>query len=983
MLKNLFTKVVGDPNQKELARLQPTVDQINALEPELARMSDADLHALTEEFRAHILSETGDLKSRLESTRAEALAEEDPDARRRIDLQVKKLEGELSKSEEALLDAFIPRAFAAVREASQRTIGQRHFDVQLLGGMVLHKNKIAEMKTGEGKTLVATLPLYLNALLGYGAHLVTPNDYLSKFGAQWMGPIYHALGLSVGVIQHDSAFRFDPDFKTEDDRFDKLRPVPRREAYTADVTYGTNNEFGFDYLRDNMVWNLNQLVQRPLHYAIVDEVDNILIDEARTPLIISGPAEESSDYYKRFAGLVRFLRPSTNDDEPDAEPDGDYAVEAKTRNVTLTESGVENMERAIGVDNLYSPENLALLPYLDNALRAHVVYKRDKDYIVKDGEVIIVDEFTGRLMYGRRYSEGLHQAIEAKENVTVQRESLTYATITFQNYFRMYRKLAGMTGTAKTEEEEFQKIYNLEVAVIPTHRPMIREDYADVIYKTEAAKFKAVVEEIEELNQAGRPVLVGTVAIETSERLSDMLKRRGITYKVLNAKEHEKEASIIAQAGRLRAVTVATNMAGRGVDILLGGNPEGLARETLRRQGKDLTQVTPDEWKAALADAEQKCAEEKVQVVELGGLHILGTERHEARRIDNQLRGRSGRQGDPGSSRFYISLEDDLMRRFGGDRIKGVMDWAKMEDDVPLEHSLLSKSIEQAQTRVEGYNFDVRKHVLEYDDVVNKQREVIYAQRRTILTETNLRPIIFSMIEDEIAGLVGPFTSAQHDDEWDLHGLILAARSLIPLPATLTTQDWKGLSADEIEDQLVEYAETAYDEKAKQIGGMMLEAERLTLLRAVDSHWVRHLTDLDVLREGIGLRAYGQQNPLVAYKKEAFETFDEMNASIRSQVAREIFRVQLQPQPVAAPAARPLRANVTAGAKGQKPIRKAAVATIGRNEPCPCGSGKKYKQCHGRPGAEPLPASAVSGTRPREAAPGKVPQAPRLGKSAK
>ncbi len=962
MLKNLFTKVAGDPSERELARLQPLVDRINALEPDFERLSDGDLRAVTGEFRTRIAADTADLKARLDAARAEALAEADPDTRRRLDLDIKKREDELFKREQALLDEFLPRAFAAVREASKRTIGLRHFDVQLLGGMVLHQNKIAEMKTGEGKTLVATLPLYLNALLGYGAHLVTPNDYLSKFGAQSMGPIYHALGLSVGVIQHETAFRFAPDFKTEDDRFDKLRPVLRGEAYTADITYGTNNEFGFDYLRDNMVWKLDQMVQRPLTYAIVDEVDNILIDEARTPLIISGPAEESSDHYRRFAELVRRLRLSANGDEPDVEPDGDYVVDAKARNATLTESGVEKIERALNLDNLYSPENSDLLPYLDNALRAHAVYRRDKDYIVKEGAVIIVDEFTGRLMYGRRYSEGLHQAIEAKEGVTVQRESLTYATITFQNYFRMYRKLAGMTGTARTEEEEFQKIYNLDVVVIPTHRPMIRAEYADVIYKIEAAKFGAVVGEIEELHRMGRPVLVGTVAIETSERLSGMLRRRGIPHNVLNAKEHEKEASFIAQAGRVGAVTVATNMAGRGVDILLGGHPEGLAREALRRQGKDLTQVTKEEWQAALKEAEHKCAADKQKVIELGGLHILGTERHEARRIDNQLRGRAGRQGDPGSSRFYISLEDDLMRRFGGDRIKGIMDWAQMDEDVPLEHGMLSKAIEQAQTRVEGYNFDIRKHVLEYDDVVNKQREVIYAQRRKILTETNLRPIIFDMVEDEIGAMVQQFTSAKYHDEWDLHALMSAARGLIPLPATLTVEDWKGSSADEIEEQLIEYAEKAYDEKARQLGELMPEAERVTLLRAVDSHWVRHLTDLDILREGIGLRAYGQQNPLIAYKKEAFETFDEMNASIRSRVARDIFRIQAQPAQAAAPlarrpAARPLRSNLSAAAQGQRPVRKAAAQSIGRNEPCPCGSGKKYKHCHGRPGAEPLPAS--------------------------
>ena len=965
MLKNIFSKVIGDPNEKELVRLQPIVDQINALESEFERLSDAHLRAVTEEFRARIQADTADLKARLQTARGQALAEEDPAARRRLDLDVKKIEDDLFKVEQGLLDEFLPRAFAYVREAARRTIGLRHFDVQVLGGMVLHKNKIAEMKTGEGKTLVATLPLYLNALLGYGAHLVTPNDYLSKFGAQAMGPIYHALGLSVGVIQHETAFRFDPEFKTEDDRFDKLRPVSRREAYAADITYGTNNEFGFDYLRDNMVWSLSQMVQRPLYYAIVDEVDNILIDEARTPLIISGPAEESSDNYRRFAELVRRLRPSTNGDDEEAEPDGDYVIEEKTRNVTLSESGVSKLESWINVDNLYAPDNSGLLPYLDNALRAHAVFKRDKDYIVKDGEVIIVDEFTGRLMYGRRYSEGLHQAIEAKEGVTVQRESLTYATITFQNYFRMYRKLAGMTGTAKTEEEEFQKIYNLDVAMIPTHKPMIRDDTADVIYKTEVAKFKAVVNEIDALHQQGRPVLVGTVAIETSERLSGMLRRRGVPHQVLNAKEHEKEAGVIAQAGRAGTVTVATNMAGRGVDILLGGNPEGLAREALRRQGKDLTQVTKEEWQAALKEAEARCADEKKNVVELGGLHILGTERHEARRIDNQLRGRAGRQGDPGSSRFYISLEDDLMRRFGGDRIKSIMDWAKMEEDVPLEHGLLSKSIEQAQTRVEGYNFDIRKHVLEYDDVVNKQREVIYAQRRKILTETNLRPIIVDMLADEIHDLVAQHTAGRHRDEWDLHGLMSAARGLLPLPATLVIDEWeKAGSLEAIEEQLLEFSEQAYDAKTKQMGERMPEAERITLLRAVDQHWVRHLTDLDMLREGIGLRAYGQQNPLIAYKKEAFETFDEMNASIRSRVARDIFRVQAQPaQPAGSPTrqARPVLASTAS--KGQKPVRRAAAEAVGRNDPCPCGSGKKYKHCHGRPDAGPLPAPAKAASK--------------------
>ncbi len=957
MFKNLFNKIAGDSNSRYVSKLQPIVDEINGLEREYEALSDDELRAVTADFRAELAETLSGLRAELEEARQTMQqATDDIDHRRQLEFKVKKLEDEFFKAEHDKLTEFLPHAFAAVRESAKRYIGQRHFDVQLIGGIVLHQGQIAEMKTGEGKTIVATLPLYLNALAGHGGHLVTPNDYLSKVGAQLMGPIYHGLGLSVGVIQHESAFLFDPSIKSADERYNHLRPVPRQQAYQADVTYGTNNEFGFDYLRDNMVVDLSQCVQRELHYAIVDEVDNILIDEARTPLIISGPAEESSDLYVRFAELVRRLKPTTNDDEDN--PNGDYVVDLKSRGATLTEAGIEKIEKWLGIDNLYDPQYFEWIPYLDNALRAEVVYKPDKDYIVKDGQVIIVDEFTGRLMFGRRYSEGLHQAIEAKEKVAVQRESLTYATITFQNYFRMYRRLAGMTGTAKTEEEEFQKIYNLDVVVIPTHRPMIREDLPDMIFKTEDAKFRSVVQEIEALHTAGRPVLIGTVAIETSERLSGMLKRRGIPHNVLNAKEHEKEAVFIAQAGRSGAVTVATNMAGRGVDILLGGNAEGLARETLRKSGVDLATVSPEQWQAALSEAQAQVAVDREKVVALGGLHILGTERHEARRIDNQLRGRAGRQGDPGSSRFYISLEDDLMRRFGGDRIKGVMDWAKMDDEQPLEHSLLSKSIEQAQVRVEGYNFDIRKHVLEYDDVVNTQRGVIYAQRRKILTEQNLRPIIMDMIYDEIHALVAQHTAGSYDD-YDLSGLMIGARGLIPLPATLTPEDWRDEKPDRIEEQLIEYAEKAYEAKSKQLGDLMPQAERQTLLRAVDNHWVRHLTDLDGLREGIGLRAFGQQNPVVAYKKEAADMYDAMLASIRSQVARDIFRVQIMPQmPVAAPARR-LSTNAPGSTgKGRLPVRTVASDAIGRNDPCPCGSGKKYKQCHGAPGAAPLPVAA-------------------------
>ncbi len=952
MLKNLFGKIAGDPNARVIGKLQPIVDEINALEVEYQALSDDELRATTTDFRTELEEALAEPRAQLAEARAEALEEEDSDRRRQLDLRVKKLDDELFKAENDLLTDFLPHAYAAVREAAKRNIGQRHFDVQLIGGIVLHQGQIAEMRTGEGKTIVATLPLYLNALPGHGAHLVTPNDYLSKVGAQLMGPIYHGLGLTVGIIQHESAFLFDASIKSADERYNLLRPVSRAEAYRADITYGTNNEFGFDYLRDNMVSDLSQCVQRELHYAIVDEVDNILIDEARTPLIISGPAEESSDMYVKFSELVRRLHPTTNDDEDN--PNGDYVIEAKTRNATLTDAGIEKIEKWLGVDNLYDPQYFDWIPYLDNALRAGVIYKLDKDYIVKDGQVIIVDEFTGRLMYGRRYSEGLHQAIEAKEKVAVQRESLTYATITFQNFFRMYRKIAGMTGTAKTEEEEFQKIYNLDVRVVPTHRPMIRDDMTDVIFKTEASKFKAVVDEIEEMNTAGRPVLIGTVAIETSEMLASMLKRRGIPHNVLNAKEHEKEAIFIAQAGRPRSVTVATNMAGRGVDILLGGNPEGLARDILRKKGVDLADVPTEEWTAALAEAEAQIAVDREKVLALGGLHIIGTERHEARRIDNQLRGRAGRQGDPGSSRFFVSLEDELMRRFGGDRIKGVMDWAKMDEDQPLEHSLLSKSIEQAQVRVEGYNFDIRKHVLEYDDVVNTQRNVIYAQRRKILTETHLTPIVMDMIYDEVHGIVAQHTGGRLD-EYDLSGLMVAARGLIPLPATLTPDDWRDLPPSEIEAQLIDFADKAYEAKKHLLGDLMPQAERLTLLRAVDNLWVRHLTDLDALREGIGLRAFGQQDPLNAYKTEAAVTYDMMLASIRSQVARDIYRVQAaQPVPVATPRRLSTNAPSSSG-KGRTPVRTIASDGIGRNDPCPCGSGKKYKHCHGAPGAGPLP----------------------------
>jgi preprotein translocase subunit SecA len=1030
MFKSILTKVVGDPNEKELDRLGPVVEEINALESEFEKLSDGELRALTAQFKAQIVEATANLKSQLQEQQRELAEETDFYHRERIRIEVEKIETEVRKVEEELLEEFLPRAFAAVREASKRTTGMRHFDVQLLGGIVLHQGKVAEMKTGEGKTLAATLPIYLNALTSRGAHLVTVNDYLAKRDTQWMGPIYHLLGLSVGVIQSAAAnpdlgsFLFDPDYPATDDRFQYLRPVKRREAYAADVTYGTNNEFGFDYLRDNMVLDLAQCVQRELHYAIVDEVDNILIDEARTPLIISGQAEESAEYYETFARLV-----------PRLHHEADYVVDEKARVVTLTEEGIANIENWLGIDNLYSPENSGLTPYLDNALRAHVLFKRDRDYIVQDHQVIIVDEFTGRLMHGRRYSEGLHQAIEAKEGVRVQRESLTLATITFQNYFRMYHKLAGMTGTAATEAEEFHKIYNLDVTVIPTNEPMIRTDHPDVIYKSETAKFKAVVQEIEELYRQGRPVLVGTISIERSEMLSEMLRRRGIPHQVLNAKRHEKEATIIAQAGRPGAVTIATNMAGRGVDILLGGNPEGLTRDELRRKGMDLTTVSAEEWGQALAGATELCQQDKEKVLTLGGLHILGTERHEARRIDNQLRGRSGRQGDPGSSRFYLSLEDDLMRRFGGYAVANLMERLGVEDDIPIEHNLVSKSIENAQIKVEGHNFDIRKHVLEYDDVVNKQREIIYEQRRQILSEPTLKPIITRMVGEEFSELVPLYTSGNYNDEWDLAGLYMAVKAILPLSTAQSTAiaNWRQKRSEEIEAQLLEQAEQTYHnleasfsretfrqaqrtglrlaELAKaDTGGLYrflyqnldhqldsqvwekikkdplsaldrdtsqrvqeafgqvvaLQHDRQIMLQVIDNLWVRHLTDLDNLREGIGLRAYGQQDPLVAYKKEAHEMYQDLLATIQHDVVNRIFRpveIRIQrPRPV-----REMRTNLGEG-ETRRPV-KAVDRKVGRNDPCPCGSGKKYKHCHGRAEhalAQPKSPQPVSADKARQ-----------------
>ncbi len=952
MFRKVITTLFGDPNAREIERHMEVVQEINALEDEMKRLQDGDFRAQTAKFRERL--EAGETR-----------------------------------------DDLLPEAFALVREAARRAVGMRHYDVQMVGGIVLHQGKIAEMKTGEGKTLVATLPLYLNGLEGQGAHLVTPNDYLSKYGVQWMGPVYHLLGMTVGVIQGKSAepskdsFVFDPDYASDDDRYQHLRPVERAEAYRADITYGTNNEFGFDYLRDNMAHDLNKQAQRRRHYAIIDEVDNILIDEARTPLIISGPAEAPSEYYKVFAGVVRGLRPSSEQSVEIEDPDGDYVFDEKTRNVTLTEDGLEKVERALErelgqeVDNLYGPEFSELVPYLDNALRANVAYKRDRDYVVQGEQVIIVDDFTGRMMYGRRYSEGLHQSIEAKEGVEIRRENLTLATITFQNFFRMYEKLAGMTGTAATEAEEFEKIYELEVTVIPTHEPVVREDMEDLVFVTESAKFDAAVQELKWRHEAGQPVLVGTASISTSERLSRLLDRAGVPHNVLNAKQHEREALIIAQAGQPGKVTIATNMAGRGVDILLGGNPEGLARAKLRQQGIDITEATDTQWQAALNQAQTECQANREAVLhpqeyELptgdiidvpGGLHVLGTERHEARRIDNQLRGRAGRQGDPGSSQFYLSLEDDLMRRFGGDRLKNYMSTVSRmqsadgeDESLPITHNWISKAIAQAQTRVEGYNFDIRKRVLEYDDVVNKQREVIYAQRQEALEAESLRGQIIRMIRDELNAEVNAHL-VQRDpmdpelDEWDLDGLHRAALAIFPVPEDLNPETWEGMESEDIARQLVQAAEAAYEdmetryaEATVQGRPFMRYAEKRVLLDVVDKLWVHHLTDLDVLREGIGLQAYAQRDPLVEYKREAHIMWDQLLGQIQSQVAQTIFRVQPQAaqQPRQQRQVREVRPAVSSAPPEPEPLRTTKWDEVGRNDPCPCGSGKKFKHCHYR-----------------------------------
>jgi preprotein translocase subunit SecA len=873
MVNVILKKLFGTKNEREIKRLWPIVEQINSLEQRIVALTDSQLKDKTEEFR------------------------------RRLEV------GET-------LDDILPEAFAVVREVSKRVLRMRHFDVQLLGGIVLHNGKISEMKTGEGKTLVATLPVYLNALEGKGVHIVTVNDYLAQRDARWMGPIYNFLGMSVGVIIHG------------------LTDEQRQASYNSDITYGTNNEFGFDYLRDNMKYELSQYVQRELNYAIVDEVDSILIDEARTPLIISGPSEESTDKYYKIDKII-----------PKLQKDTDYTIDEKAKTAIMTEEGNIKVERLLGSGNLYDPSNIELVHHVLQALKAHTLFKRDVDYIVKDGEVIIVDEFTGRLMPGRRWSDGLHQAVEAREGVKIESENQTLATITFQNYFRMYKKLAGMTGTADTEAEEFGKIYNLDVVVIPTNKPMIRADYPDMIYKTEKGKFNAVITEIEELHKKGQPVLVGTISIEKSETLSYLLRKKGIPHSVLNAKYHEKEAEIIAQAGRSGAVTIATNMAGRGTDIVLGGNPEGLARDFLR----DKKDYVEEDYKQAFQRAEDICSKDKEKVLSAEGLHILGTERHEARRIDNQLRGRSGRQGDPGSSRFYLSLEDDLMRIFGSDRISGLMDKLGMDENMPIENRLITKQIENAQKRVEAHNFDIRKHLLEYDDVMNKQRVEIYSFRREILQGEGLKDRIYSMIEDAVDELLFIYCPEnKHPEEWDMKGLHDALYGIFSITYQTGSQD-KIKSIEELRESLISVIKEAYDKKEAEIGSdtMRFIEKNMVFLPVVDTQWKDHLLGMDHLKEGIGLRGYGQRDPLTEYKKEAFEVFAEMTDRISIEVLSRLFKIQIKRDEKIREIPKKLKLNYnkTTSSESQQPVHKGKK--IGRNDPCPCGSGKKYKKCCG------------------------------------
>jgi preprotein translocase SecA subunit len=1197
---SFIKKIVGTKNERELKRIRPYVEEINEFENEMKGFTDSELRGKTEQFKKRIAEATASLQKELNEVNGE-IGTADAERREELKTQSEELDKQLREREGEILQDLLPEAFAAVREASRRTIGLRHFDVQMIGGAVLHEGKIAEMKTGEGKTLVATLALYLNALTGRGVHLITVNDYLARRDVQWMGPIYHKLGLTTASIVHEASYAFDPSYLTKDYRYLNLRPISRQEAYLADITYGTNNEFGFDYLRDNMKFSLEEYVQRELNYAVVDEVDNILIDEARTPLIISGPAEESTDKYYNIDRIIPKLQRGaviqgdpSQEDRAAIEAKGDYTVDEKSRSVTLTETGVAKVERLLGVHNLYDPRQIDTLHHVQQALKAHAIFKRDVDYVVKEGEVIIVDEFTGRLMPGRRWSDGLHQAVEAKERVHIREENQTLATITIQNYFRMYKKLAGMTGTADTEAPEFKKIYKLDVTVIPTHRSMIRLDLPDVVYRTDNEKYTAVVQEIEERSKNGQPILVGTTSVAKSERLSRMLKQKGVKHNVLNAVNHEAEASIIAQAGRLNTVTIATNMAGRGTDILLGGNPEFLARsdmenewisrasklpaqgaaryedalrelrekydedvqraekklltegaafdqqrgEALKRttelqreiraispfreareryedisateliealhnmrpipdgylrakeafetaldhsqNGKEsersadfaearddfdaaleLWQQRPNEraglmegldekrrsfeqrlndfefdsalntlesgeqaavvrdylaahqafeeaearcdevrapYEKAIQQAQQTyenkrqeylrmveeireqldkapdayrqrfdeiqahynklCTEEKEKVVAAGGLHILGTERHESRRIDNQLRGRAGRQGDPGSSRFYLSLEDDLMRIFGADRIQGIMSRLGMEDGEPIEHGLVTRAIENAQKKVEGHNFDIRKHLLEYDDVLNKQREVIYSKRRDFLKGEGLKEEVLDMAAELAEQIVARYADKDlHPSDWDLAGLNEGFYHQFNLRLDVKSEEIEGMRPEGLSDVVIERIVKAYEEKERRFGPPMLrQLEKIILLQTIDTLWKDHLLNMDHLKEGIGLRGYGQKNPLQEYQKEGYDMFEDMNHRVQEDVVQKLFTVELARESAAPQIAleqpSPQRMVLS---HGNDPIAARPVTPkkrdgdkVGRNDLCPCGSGKKYKRCHGK-----------------------------------
>jgi preprotein translocase SecA subunit len=1189
-------KVVGTKNEREIKRIRPLVEGVNALEPAYQNLTDDELRAKTEQFKHRLQESTAALRKELAEAEA-GFSSLDAEQREEHKERVAELDKQLRQAEADVLDELLPEAFVAVREASRRTIGLRHFDVQLIGGAVLHGGTIAEMRTGEGKTLVATLPLYLNSLTRRGVHLITVNDYLARRDVQWMGPIYHKLGVSVASIVHEVSYLFDPTYITKDYRYLNLRPISRQEAYRADITYGTNNEFGFDYLRDNMKFSIEDYVQRELNFAVVDEVDNILIDEARTPLIISGPAEESTDKYYNIDRIIPKLQRGAviqgdpnQEDRAAIEKQGDYTVDEKSRAVTLTESGVAKVERLLGVHNLYDPRQIDTLHHVQQALKAHAIFKRDVDYVIKDGEVIIVDEFTGRLMPGRRWSDGLHQAVEAKERVRIREENQTLATITIQNYFRMYKKLGGMTGTADTEAPEFKKIYKLDVVVVPTHRNMIRVDNPDVVYRTEREKFDAVVNEIEERNKKGQPILVGTTSVAKSEKLSRLLKKKGIKHNVLNAVNHEAEASIIAQAGRFGAVTIATNMAGRGTDILLGGNPEFLARSDMenewisraaklpaqgaaryedtlrelrekyeedvqraekryvtegevyqqrrsdalkrstelqkeirglspfreaRQRYEDLSSTeliealhgmrqipggylrakeefegallesngggdedfedarqkfgelidrwqqkngererlvealddqrrnyeqrlidleferaleqiaegehaplaqefetvhrafeeaevrceeirepyeaavqeaqrtyetkrqeylrvveeireqlekAPDEYRQRfdeiLAGYNQGCAGEREQVNAAGGLHILGTERHESRRIDNQLRGRAGRQGDPGSSRFYLSLEDDLMRIFGADRIQGIMSRLGMEEGEPIEHGLVTRAIENAQKKVEAHNFDIRKHLLEYDDVLNKQREVIYNQRREVLKAESLKEEVLDMAAGLAAEVVSRYAEADDQaSDWDWTGLREGLLHQFNLRFDLSPEMTEGLKLEAVTELVMERINQVYEDKEKRFTAPMLrQLEKIIMLQTIDGLWKDHLLNMDHLKEGIGLRGYGQKNPLQEYQKEGFDMFEEMAHRIQEDVVQKLFTVEIARESAAQELevrqTRQQRMVLSHGGENlaagpAAPVRREGEK-VGRNDPCPCGSGKKYKRCHGR-----------------------------------